>query len=230
MINAIAPLLLLLAAAPGSETAAESRHQPSATPISWEFEISFLDPRPIEVLLPGQKQPEVFWYMVYTATNTSGRRQQFFPMFQIVTEDLRVINTDMAISPTVFDAIAARHKTTHPYLVPPTKAIGALLAGDDEARESVAIWRQVDLSLNNFSVYIAGLSGETRFVRNPSYDADKPETVTVQADNGREREVTINPPYFALRKTLEVRYTLPGSPRAAYEALPERGEVLWTMR
>ena len=33
--------------------------------------------------------------------------------------------------------------------------------------------------------------------------------------DGTEREVTVNPKYFTLRKTLEINYTLPGSPLRA---------------
>jgi hypothetical protein len=204
--------------------------QPSPTPISWEFEFTFLDPKRIEVQLPGEDEPTVFWYLVYTVTNTNGRSQRFFPTFQIVTEDLRVFDTDMGIDALVFDAIAERHKITHKYLVHPTRAIGALLTGDDNARESVAVWREADLSLNKFSVYVSGLSGETRFLANPTYRPDEPETKTVIGPDGKEQEIAVNPKHFTLRKTLEIRYTLPGSPRTGFQALPERGEMRWVLR
>lgn len=204
--------------------------QPSTTSRSWELELKFLDPRRIEVQLPGAPQPEVYWYMVYAVTNPSPRSQRFFPLFQIVTEDLKVHDTDTGINPLVFDAIRARHKLTHRYLVEPSKAIGALLTGDDNARESVAIWRQIDLSSNYFMVYVAGLSGETQVVRNPSHDPDKPEIDQVKGVAGRKTDVAVNPKEFTLRKTLEIRYNLPGSPQATPEVQPERAGVRWIMR
>ncbi len=204
--------------------------QPSATNRSWELELKFLDPHRIEVRLPGATQPETYWYMVYTVTNPSPRSQRFFPIFQIVTEDLKVHDTDTGINPLVFDAIRERHKLTHKYLVEPSKAIGALLTGDDNARESVAIWRQIDLSYNNFMVYVAGLSGETQIVRNPSHNSDKPETDQGKGVAGRRTEVAATPKEFTLRKTLEIRYNLPGSPQATPEVQPERAGVRWIMR
>lgn len=204
--------------------------EPSPTPVSWELEFKFLDPRRIEIQLPGRQQPEAFWYMVYTVRNTSGRTQRFFPLAQLVTEDLHVIDTDMGINPLVFQAIRERHKVTHPYLVHPTEAIGDLRAGEDYARESVFIWRPLKVNINNFTIYVAGLSGEAQYVRNPAYDPDRPETVKIAGPDGREREVTVNPKYFTLRKTLEIRYALPGSPSTREQAQPERERLRWIIR
>jgi hypothetical protein len=194
--------------------------QPAPTPVSWELDFKFLDPQRIEVLEPGSDKPEVYWYLVYTVTNRSDRGVFFFPTFQLVTEDLRVIDTDKGISKLVFDAIRARHRKTHKYLVHPTKAIGALLVGDDNSRESVAIWRASLVDVNSFTIYVAGLSGETRLVPNPSWHAD--DAPSTQAGE--------NPKYYTLRKTLEIRYNLPGSATGRAEALPERVSVRWVMR
>jgi hypothetical protein len=204
--------------------------EPAPTPISWELELKFVDPKRIEVLLPGQTKPTVYWYMLYTVTNPGDRTQLFVPTFQIVTEDLRVIDTDMGISPLVFDTIRELHKATHPYLVNPTRAIGELRTGDDNARESVAIWRDVELSANNFSIFVAGLSGETRFVKNPKFESKAAETRKVVGADGREREVRVNPRFFVLRKTLEIVYALPGSPDLRGESGPQRQAARWVMR
>jgi len=223
------PMLLWAFQAPADVGAGP---EPSATPVSWELEFKFLDPRRLEIQLPSADRPEVYWYMVYTVTNPTQRSQRFFPLFQLVTEDLRLIDTDMGISPLVFEAIRERHKITHKYLVHPTQAVGALLTGDDNSRESVAIWRDTDLTLklNRFRVYVAGLSGESRLVRNPAYDARQPESRNTVGPDGQERDAGPNPKYFTLRKTLEIRYTMPGSPRAHPEVLPERGDARWIMR
>jgi hypothetical protein len=218
-------VMFFLGGPPASDVGAGP--EPSPTPIAWELEFKFLDPRRIEVQLPDTGESEVYWYLVYTVANRSDRSQFFFPTFQIVTEDLQVFNSDTGISKLVFEAIKERHKQTHPELVHPTKAIGELLAGADNARESVAIWRQIDLSLNSFMVYVAGLSGETRFVRNPAYDPNKPETLERGPDG---KEVVHNPKHFTLRKTLEIRYNLPGSAAARPLAEPERRQMRWVMR
>jgi hypothetical protein len=230
MLMRLLPLLLLLA---GTLQAAEevgTGPEPSTTPISWQLEFSFLDPERIEVQLPGQAEPEVYWYMVYTVTNRSPRTQDFFPLFQIVTDDLEVADTDIGISPLVFNVIRERHAITHKYMVHPTKAIGPLRSGSDNALESVAIWRDIDLSRNSFRIYAAGLSGEVKFVPNPAFDPNRPETETVTGNDGRKREEIVNPQYFTLRKTLEIRYTLPGSSVARPSATPQRKSIRWILR
>lgn len=203
--------------------------EPSPIPISWELDFKFLDLRRLEVQLPGSP-PETYWYLVYTVTNTSDRSQHFFPMFSIVTEDLKTIESDMGISPLVFQTIKERHKLTHPDLVHPTQAIGDLKSGEDNARESVAIWRQFDLKVNNISVFVAGLSGEKRFVRNPRYDGSKPEATVITGTDGKQVEHATNPKFFVLRKTLEIPYSLPGSPQTRELGEPQRGKIRWLMR
>lgn len=202
---------------------------PAPFPVSWEFELRFEDPRRIEVSVPGRGQPEVYWYLLYTVVNRSDTTQYFFPTFQIVLEDLQVVDTDMGIHASVFEAIRQRHRLTHKYLTHPTAAIGDLKSGEDNARESVAIWRDVELGGNRFSIFAAGLSGETRVLKNPSHDPAKPETMEMDA-GGRQKTVSINPRYFTLRKTLEIRYDLPGSEAGRRMTNPTRSLTRWVMR
>lgn len=206
--------------------------QPALNPIAWEIAIAFEDPKRIEVQTPRGR--EVYWYMLYTARNTSDRTQQFHPTFQLVTEQLRVWNTDVDVFPVVFGAIRELHKQQYPYLVSPTQAIGPLKTGDDNARESVAIWRETDAVINNFSVFVAGLSGEAYAVKNPAYDPTLAEHAAVELEirPGAPAKATFpaNPKFFTLRKTLRIDYTLPGSAETRGFADPRRMRVVWVMR
>lgn len=204
--------------------------QPSPTQIAWQLEFEHAAPKRIEVQLPGDDAPTVYWYLLYEVTNPSPRTQHFFPMFQLVTDDLSVVDTDKGISPLVFDAIKTRHQRTHPYLVHPTKAIGELLTGDDHARQSVAIWRADMTDANAFDIYIAGLSGETRAVANPDYDPTEPEVATLMTEGGQPIERTVNPPKFILRKTLQLGYRLPGSAKARGVVEPIQTRKIWILR
>ena len=234
MLRLMAATILLMASqgAPAQERqrAVGIGPAPSLTPISWELDLKYLHPRRIEVQAAGADQPEVYWYMVDTVTNTSNVTQYFYPTFELVTEDLRVIETDMGISPLVFEAIRERHKITHKYLVHPTKAIGELRIGTDYARESAAIWRASDLNVTAFKIYVAGLSGEARVMRNPAYDPQSPENKTIARPGGRQREIRVNPKYFTLRKALELSYTLPASEHARRQIEPRLDDARWIMR
>lgn len=210
--------------------------EPAPATISWELKFDYLAPRRIE------SGGHVYWYMVYTVTNVSDRTQRFFPQFQLVTDGLRVLDTDVGIPAAAFNQIFERHKKTLPYLVHPTKAIGELRTGEDNARESVAIWRADDVKVNNFTIYVAGLSGETRIVPNPAARPSKPveggaesadKTAAVrapEAGSAASGPAGSTPKYFTLRKTLELRYTLPGSPDALASAEPELRSARWVMR
>lgn len=237
MLLTLIPLIgLALADVPPADVGAGP--QPSAVPVSWELEFEFLDPRRIEVLVPGSTTPEKFWYMVYTVRNNTGRTQRFFPTFELVTDGIRVIDTDMGIHPLVFDAIRERHKATHKYLVSPTKAIGDLRVGDDNAIESVAIWRADDTDVNSFRIFAAGLSGETAIMLNPSRSKAKSTPANVAAGQSTGNASSSSDKAtgeaesrrFTLRKTLEIQYDLPGSDRGRMTAEPERKGVRWIMR
>ncbi|MCA9243954.1 MAG: hypothetical protein KDA32_08380 [Phycisphaerales bacterium] len=204
------------------------RHEPAPTPIAWEIELDFQDPHRIDVMCNGRQH--TFWYVVYTARNTSDKTQQFQPTFQIVNEDLEVFNTDTSVPPVAFQAIRELHRDSHPELRHPTKAIGPIRRGDDYAVESVAIWRDANLSGNNFSIFVSGLSGETEIVANPAFDPRKPESVSVVQPSGMSREVSVNPRHFVLRKTLEIDYQLPGSNDTLHHAEPIRTGARWIMR
>lgn len=203
---------------------------PASAVTNWEFEFDFLDPQRIEYWEAGMPRPEVYWYIVYTVRNPSRRAERFFPIFQIVTREMQVVDTDVAVNLKVFDAIRAQRRTMHEDLTPPTKAIGALLSGDDNARESVAIWRDVDLGTTDFSVFVAGLSGETQTISNPAYRPGESEAIRVMGRSGEERSVAVNPRVFTLRKTLEIRYALPGSASGRARGIPQRHDVRWVMR
>jgi hypothetical protein len=199
--------------------------EPALAPISWEMDFEYLDP-PRRIEVGGTP----YFYLVYKVTNTSASTKRFQPTIQLVTEDLRVIETDSGIRNDVFEAIRTRHKQTHPQMIDPVSVIGDLRTGRDYSKESVAIWRANDVTVNNFSIFVAGLSGEAKLVKNPAYDPKKPETMSVKSEDGQTREVVVNPKHFTLRKTLELRYAIPGSTSARDTRDPELIKSRWIMR
>jgi hypothetical protein len=193
------------------------RPEPDLVPGAWELNFRFHDPQRVSVLLPGQEEPVVYWYMLYTVENPTGQEVDFYPEFELVTETLQVLSSGLGVSPEAYRAVERR--AGDPLLVPPEKAIGRLLRGKERARHSVAIWPDFDPRARRFSIFVAGLSGEIKRVKNPAFDPDQPETDT-------------NKRYFTLRKTLEIPYRFPGSEEMRSLAVPERVEEKqkWIMR
>ena len=209
-VRVLATFLLVISVAKGAP-------KPSLAPKSWELEVEFRDPARIRVTLPGDDRPTTFWYMVYTVTNNTGHEVPFYPQSDLVTDALQVIRSGDDVSPTVFDAIRERHRKQCPFLVPLLKASGKLLQGADNARTSVAIFREFDPEASEFTVYLAGLSGEVVRVPNPVFDPAPPQT---------EKNVA----FFTLRKTLAIRYTIPGDLETRKRAAPIRAGRTWVMR
>lgn len=191
--------------------------KPTLAPRSWELQCEFFDPARIAVTLPGDRQATTFWYMIYTVTNETGREVRFFPQFDLVTDTLAVVHGGDNVSPRVFDAIRERQRTLHPFLVKPLRASGRLLRGVDNARTSVAIFRDFDPAASKFSIYIAGLSGEVIRMPNPAFDATQPPSQK-------------NLQFFALRKTLAIEYDIPGDLITREAADPIRVGRKWVMR
>jgi hypothetical protein len=197
---------------------------PSSVEVSWQLKFEFIS-TPMRVTVGG----ETYWYILYRVTNPGPRTQTFFPLCTVVSEDLKTVPTEIGVPASVFQEIYKRHRDRFPRLVSPNQVIGELRVGEDYAQESVAIWRNVDLSSNNFAIYVAGLSGETQQIRNPAYNPDEPETKEI-VRGGRKETVVVNPRFYTIRKTLEMRYILPGSASGAGMGEPVRVETRWVMR
>jgi hypothetical protein len=221
---------LALSLIPGLIPAAPAAPEPSIAPKSWQLEFEFDDPRRLVIQLPGQSKPQVYWYMLYNVTNNSNRDVQFMPRFEIVTDKLQVLETDTGADPAVFNAIKKIHLKDRPFLLEPLEVLGKLLQGADNAKDSVAIWRDFSGDTRQFTVFVTGLSGETVILPNPTYDSAKPEFVMKDLPGGVKTKVMTNPRRFVLYKTLSVGYRLPGDDEARKHAEPIRETVEWLMR
>ena len=207
----------LLACFCGSASATAQVLKPSRALLSWELKFSFADPQRISLTLPGARDPATYWYMLYTVENDTDHDVPFYATAELVTASLQVIKGGEQISPTVYDAIKARHKITHPFMIDPSRVSGTLLQGEDNAKTSMVVFRQFNYEDNAFSIYFSGLSGEIKQQPNPSFDASQPESKK-------------NPRTFTLRKTLEIKYELPGDETTRRLAKPIRRERRWVMR
>ena len=190
---------------------------PSPGSRSWQLDVKFHDPQRIQLRLPGEAHYTTYWYMLYEVTNNTGQDRPFFPSFRLVTETLKVVEGGADDHPLVYDAIGARHKEEFPFLAPRTKVVGSILQGDANARASAAVFRTFDPDADVFTIYAAGFSGEIERLPNPAFDA-------------KEEESPDNPRFFILRRTLAIRYELPGDATTRSKATPIRRTRQWVMR
>lgn len=191
--------------------------QPGIAASSWSLNLHFHDPQRIAVQHRGDNAPTTYWYFLFTVTNNTGQDVQFFPSFRIVTDTIEKVDGGDRVRPSVYDAIAARHRREYPFMAPLPKVTGLLLQGEDNARTSVAIFRDFDKQASKFVVYVSGLSGDVERVSNPDFDPKKP------ASDSNARS-------FMLRRTLAIQYDLPGDEVSRGRAKPTRRSRIWVMR
>lgn len=170
--------------------AAQAFPVPSIYPTSWELDFTHAMPKRIVVEIPGDPVPKAFWYITYNVVNHTDREQMFLPVFEMMLRDGNVIRSDDNIPQKVFDSIKTRERIK--YLEPFPQVTGVLRIGDDEAKDGVAIWPEVDRRMDKFSIFVQGLSGE----------------VTELKDDQGKTETDSDGKAIILRKTLRLDYQI----------------------
>ena len=215
-LAAVAVAAVVLAA-----TWAASAPQPKTIPTEWELQGRFQTPQPIQVTVPGETDRQIFWYVLYTTTNTSGDDRIFVPDFTLYTDTGQVLHGAEGISPSVFEAIQLRHN--NPLLNSVSAMTGQLLQGLDNAKDGVAIFLDIDPQARAFDLFIGGLSGETVGVKLPM------KVIVLEADV-EGRPVKALKDTILLRKAWQLTYQLPGDAGARFSAKPRMASSRWVMR
>ena len=184
---------------------------------SWQFDVRFHDPKRLVLRLPGEQKETTFWYVLYEVMNATGRDRQFYPSIRLVTDTLQVVEAGADIHPGVYDLIAERHKQEFPFFAHPGKVMGLTLQGRENARSSAAVFRDFDFEASSFTIYASGFAGDVERVINPTFDVS-------------EKESNKNQRFFTLRRTLAIRYDLPGDAETRGDARPVRRTREWVMR
>ena len=186
--------------------------RPSVYPVSWELRFNIDTPRRIAVDLPGEALPKAYWYVTYQVSNLTDRERMFLPVFELMTDAGEIQRSDRNIPRVVFDRIKARVGDS--MLQPAVRIAGPLLVGPEQIKHGVAIFEEPERDVREFTIFVAGLSGETAVPTDPDgqplTDADgKP---------------------IVLRKTLKLDYTTRGDRFFAGENTIELVRREWVMR
>jgi len=195
--------------------------KPSVYPKSWELKFEHDTPKRIVVNVPGKDVPQAYWYMTFNVTNNSGTEQQFMPIFDMLTNEGKVVRSDTDILPVVFDAI--KHAEPKKLLEPLHKVAGRVLLGDDQARDCVAIWPEATPvpRMGTFEIFVGGLSGETVTVKN----GEVVDTTDWRPYSPEERKT-----FVVLQKTLEMDYQINGDEIYPGEDKVDLVKEDWIMR
>lgn len=182
--------------------------EPDPLPKRWQLDLDVGPLRVAQVQLPGA-EPQIYYYMTYRVTNNSGQDLQFAPVFELGTDEGELFVAGRDVPRAVRLELLSR--LGNPLLEDQIAILGTILQGKENAKDGLVIWPVGDLDIDEVSVYAAGFSGETARIELPD-----PKT-------GEKREIV-------LRKTLMVRYEIPGSlSMRGSEPLRAR-EERWIMR
>lgn len=162
--------------------------EPDPIPRRWQLTLDMGPMRLITIETPGG-EPRAYFYLTYRVTNASGSDILLAPMFEMVGGDGQIRRSGRDVPADVTRAILEH--LDNPFLQDQISIIGLILQGAENAREGLVIWPADDLKPGELTVYAAGFSGEMRKIEVPDPATGKPSTIT-------------------LRKTMMVRYEVPG--------------------
>lgn len=138
--------------------------EPAIVSPSWSLDVEVTAPEAISIEdVDGSIR--WFWYITYKVVNPTDEDLLFIPEITIANDLGEIITAGENVPPTVFPAI--KERLGNPLLLSPVQVVGKLLQGEDFAREGVAIWPAAAGDVDAFSVFIAGLNGETQNIENP---------------------------------------------------------------
>jgi hypothetical protein len=212
-------LLVVMVAVAATSPRAVCAPQPKLISTDWSLNFSHQDPQAIRVRVPGEDEPRLFWYMLYRVTNQTSQDRVFVPNFILYTDSGQVLHGAEGVSPTVFEAIQLRHH--NPLLENVSTITGVLLRGEDNAKDGVAIFQDIEGEARAFDLFVGGLSGEGVTVK-------LPVKVAVQEADTEGIVRTVEKDSIVLHKTLRLHYRLPDDPsrRAASPAVSDGSDYV----
>lgn len=160
----LAMTFALAAAAAFMQPAAQAFPEPAIVSDSWQLDFEHGQPQAIAVTaLDGDTH--WYWYLPYKVTNHTGEDRLFIPEFTIYTDAGDLLTAGRGVPAYVFAAV--QKQIGNDLLESPVQVVGQLLRGDDYAKQSVAIWPALGHDVDEVTLFIGGLSGETQTIHNP---------------------------------------------------------------
>jgi hypothetical protein len=198
--------------------------EPAFFPVSWELKFKHATPQRIVVRATGDLAPVAYWYMTYSVTNAGNDPVDFDPVFEMIANDGQTYRANRAVPNDVFEAI--KKKEGNKLLESPKQITGTVKPGEEQARDGVAIWPEKVKEMGTFSIFVAGLSGETVIMKKvgAQYVAVDPKKAAEELKDVKEEDRLL------LRKQYMVTYKVLGDEVAPGADPIEKKASRWVMR
>lgn len=207
-----------------AQPAPASFPEPSFHQISWELKFTHSTPKRIIVRARGEVAAKAYWYITYSVANLGNESVDFDPVFELLANDGKTYRGNRAVPSEVFEAI--HKKEGNKLLEAPRKIIGNLKPGAEQARDSVAIWPEPMKDMGTFSIFAAGLSGETLIMKKvgTQYVPVDPKNAAEELKDVKEEDRLL------LRKQYQVTYRILGDDVKPGVDPIEKKNSKWVMR
>lgn len=182
---------------------AQAAPEPAPIPVRWEFDVTPGPLRATSVVIDGERKN--FFYFTFKVENNTGNEQFLALSFTLSTDDGKILRSGRDVPREATQAILKRLRS--PFLQDELQVQGRILQGEENAKEGLVIWPAENLDVNDLSIYVAGLSGETN-----TYESPLDGSVTV------------------LRKTMMLRHQAPGTIDPSSDEPITRLTRRWIMR
>ncbi len=182
-------------------TSASAQDHPTPNPASrtWELKFDYGQPQAIEV------GGNWYWYLPYTVTNNARQDVTFLPSAVVQGDNGQIIRAQQVVSTQIFRGVVEH--SGNDLMVNPTEAAGPIREGVDFAIQSALIWPAFNSDVDQFTIFVEGLSGEVQSFTHP----ETGETIR-------------------LRRNLMIEYAAPGQPTAPNQAVIEETNRQHVMR
>ncbi|MCP3905336.1 MAG: hypothetical protein GY715_17045 [Planctomycetes bacterium] len=169
-------VMLATAAASLLAGAAQAHPDPASIPYRWELDFK---PGPLRLYV-DPIDGAAYWYFTYQILNRTGSDQVWAPTLVLFTDAGEILASGREVRPRIEESI--RELLGNPLMETQNEIIGDLLQGREHARDGLVVWPAEETAVNEMSVFIGGLSGETARVRNPSTGEEIILRKTLQRD------------------------------------------------
>jgi hypothetical protein len=135
--------------------------EPAFVPYRWELDFQpgylrlYVDP----------VDDTAWWYFTYKVVNGTGEDQLWAPSFVLFTDAGEILTSGRDVPSHIEEDI--RSLIGNKLMETQNEAIGEIFQGPEHAREGLVVWPARETDVNELSLFIAGISGETARIANP---------------------------------------------------------------
>ncbi len=176
---------------------------PKPAPVPYRWELDF-QPGDLRLYL-DRASGDTYWYFTYKVINLTGRDQIWTPTIVLFTDHGHILKSGRGVPSRVTNDLMAL--MGNQFLERQNEIIGEIRQGKEYAKEGLVVWPADDVTVNEISLFVAGISGETARVINPQ--------------TGEE---------YILRKTLQQNYLVRGDALSRGSLPAELVDSRWILR